>query len=108
MYEIEIYTRQSGKSPLIKFIDSQSHRDKAKIIRHIDMLEKYGLALTEPYAKKIATNIYELRILGNSNIRILYTYHQGHFLLLHAFKKKSQHLPQKEIKLALARIRQLL
>ena len=58
-----------------------------------------------PYSKKITPNLYELRVLGKNNLRILYTIDsdEREIILLHAFAKKSQKLNVKDISLAESR-----
>jgi phage-related protein len=55
--------------------------------------------------KIIGTDLWELRILGKDNLRILYIAVTGRtFVLLHGFKKKKNKTPQKEIKIAESRL----
>ena len=86
------------------FIDKQSPAVKAKYIGMIDFLEEYGPFLSGKYTKKLRKNLYELRITGKEQIRILYTVRQRSIILIHAFKKKTQRVPSKEIKTALLRL----
>jgi len=58
-------------------------------------------------SKKVAKNIYELRIVSNLSIRIFYTFHKRNIWILHAFKKKSQKIPYKELKIASSRLNYL-
>lgn len=76
----------------------------SKVLKYIDLLETFGHRLGMPYSKQIAHNLYELRIRGNQEIRILYCFHQNHATIVHAFIKKSQKTPRKEIDTALKRI----
>ena len=69
----------------------------------IDLLSIYGPMLTPPYSKKITKYISELRTSGKSPIRILYCRKYTSFVLLHIFKKKTNKLPLKELKLAESR-----
>ena len=57
-----------------------------------------------PYSKKLLTNLYELRVRGRQKVRIFYCFYQNQAIIVHAFIKKSQKTPQKEIKTALNRI----
>lgn len=58
-------------------------------------------------SKKIegAKNLFELRIKGkNKNVRIFYCFKKNRMIiLLHGFVKKSQKIPSRELKLAIAR-----
>jgi phage-related protein len=65
--------------------------------------------LREPYSKKLVgyKNLFELRTVGASAIRLFYTVQNDIFYVLHAFNKKSQKTPQKEINTAVKRIKSL-
>ncbi|KKQ32252.1 MAG: hypothetical protein US48_C0029G0001, partial [Candidatus Levybacteria bacterium GW2011_GWA2_37_36] len=63
--------------------------------------------LKPPYIKKVKNKLYELRISGKVAVRIFYTIKNGEYYLLHAFKKKSQKTPAKELKTALDRMGEL-
>jgi phage-related protein len=74
-----------------------------KAMKVIDLLSIYGPMLTTPYSKRITKNISELRTSGKCPIRILYCRKYTSFVLLHIFKKKTNKLPLKELKLAESR-----
>jgi len=59
-----------------------------------------------PHVKKLTgTPLWEIRILGENNARILFVTHIGkQIVLLHAFIKKSNKTPAKEIAIALKRL----
>lgn len=68
--------------------------------------EEYGLQGITPHSKKlIGTPLWEIRILGSDNVRVLFvTLVERQILLLHAFQKKRQKTPPKEISIALSRL----
>jgi len=75
----------------------------SKAFRYISLLEAFGHTLSMPYSKKITTHLYELRIRGQQELRILYCFHNNQAIILHTFIKKSQKTPSKEIKTAVKR-----
>ncbi|MBU4098500.1 type II toxin-antitoxin system RelE/ParE family toxin [Patescibacteria group bacterium] len=75
-----------------------------KCLRLIDLLKMFGNKLSMPYSKKISTNLYELRIRGQQEVRIFYCFYRDKAVILHHFMKKSQKTPRKEIEVALSRI----
>lgn len=83
---------------------SQDRNPLDKCLRLVDLLKMFGNRLKMPYSKKIATNLYELRVRGQQEVRILYCFHKDRAVIVHHFIKKSQKTPRKEIKLALNRI----
>lgn len=70
----------------------------------IDFLENYGPFLAGKYTKKLRKDLYELRVTGKEQIRVFYTCIGKNIILLHAFKKKAQKTPGKEIKTVLSRL----
>ena len=76
----------------------------SKILRFIELLEIFGKKLGMPYTKQITTNLYELRVRGQQEVRILYCFHHNQIVFVHAFIKKTQKTPQREIDTALSRI----
>jgi phage-related protein len=93
------------ENPVKVFLESLQKPQKAKIFRIFQYIEFYGLSSVLPHVKKLAgTPFWEIRILGQDNIRILYiSFHQNAILLLHGFIKKKQKTPPKEIDIALQR-----
>lgn len=53
-----------------------------------------------PYSRKLTNHLSELRSHGDTKIRIIYTQINQKYILLHAFKKKTQKTPSKEIDIA--------
>lgn len=106
MWKIDFYTTNSGKSPVIDFIDQLQSSQKAKITRCLDLLEEYGPQIKEPHSKKLSgyENLFELRSSGSSSVRLLYSCLSNKFLVLHAFVKKTNKTPAKEINTALKRL----
>jgi len=90
-----------------KFIKSLEKPTIAKVLRTIDLLEKFGQKLGPPHTKKISVNLFELRIPGRKDVRIFYSFHKSQIFLLHGFVKKSKKIPRKEIKIALQKLRLL-
>lgn len=109
-WSIVYYKTAQGKDPVYNFINSLDEKAKSKIINTIDLLEGFGIRLGLPHAKKLTgTPLWELRILGSSNIRIFYVVIVGKkFLLLHGFQKKKQKTDQKELKTAVERLKDYL
>ncbi len=93
--------------PVKEFIREQNSMMRSKIALSILLLKNQGPFLKPPYIKKLQDKLYELRISGTAQIRIFYTIHHSEYYLLHAFKKKSQKTPSKEIKVALDRLKDI-
>jgi phage-related protein len=113
-YVLELYEKVDGKVPVLEFILSLDSKQQAKIYREIDLLEKFGNELHYPHVDTIKGNKYiglwELRIEFASNIfRIFYFLPQNNkVILLHGIVKKKQKTPQKELDIALERMKEYL
>jgi len=94
-------------STLEKFIQSLERPMIAKILRAIDLLELFGPQLGMPHTKKIINRLFELRVRGDQEVRIFYTFHKKFIVLLHGFVKKSEKTPRKEIRIATDKLRTL-
>ncbi len=97
-----------SSSPVTDFISSLNKNAQAKIVAGLKLLEQYGIKAGSPHVKKLTgTELWELRILGSDNIRILYVaVVNKNFLLLHGFVKKKQKTDKKEIKTAQFRLQE--
>ena len=56
-----------------------------KVLRTIDLLERFGKALRMPHSKKISENLFELRVKGKQEIRVFYTFRKNYGVLRHLF-----------------------
>ena len=80
-----------------EFISSLEKQTIAKTLRTIDLLEQFGFNLGMPHSKKLTANIFELRVRGNQEVRVLYCFHNGQIYLLCGFVKKSEKTPKREL-----------
>lgn len=106
-WNVEVFETSRGDRVIEKFIRLLDSKTVAKLGQTIDLLEKYGPYLSMPHAKKINQTLFELRVRGKQEVRILYSYIGSKICLLHAFKKQTQKTPKKEISIALKRHFQL-
>lgn len=86
------------------FISSLEPETVAKILRTIDLLQMFGHRLTSPHSKKINPRLFELRIRGKQEVRILYAFHKDGAVLLHGFAKKTRRIPQRELATAMGKL----
>lgn len=104
VWVVKVFESIREEKPVELFIKSLDKLSIAKITHTVDLLEKHGPYLGLPHSKKLLSNLYELRIRGKQEVRICYTFFKNDIYLLHAFKKKSQKTPRKEIDIALKRL----
>ena len=106
-WNILLFETARGDKPVEDFIKPLSSSSRSKVIHMIRLLKQFGTFLNMPHSKKITKDIYELRVKGKEEIRIFYAPFGRKIYLLHAFKKKSQKIQSKEIKLAEQRLKAL-
>ena len=106
-WKVKFFQTLRGDYPVKEFIVEQDRVTRTKISLSIRLLIDYGPFLKPPYIKKLQDKLYELRISGKVAIRIFYTISNNEYHLLHAFKKKSQKTPSRELKVALDRMKEL-
>lgn len=104
-WKVRFFQTARGDHPIEKFVKEQDEATYAKILHAILLLKNNGPFLKPPYNKKLQDGLYELRISGKVAIRILYTMHNDEYYLLHAFKKKTQKTPSRELKTAIDRMK---
>lgn len=107
-WKVTYYISASGENPVRDFLDKHP-KAKLKALRILSHIEEFGINFAIPHIKKLAgTPIWEIRILGEDSVRILYvTKQEKQIILLHAFIKKTNKTPKKEIEVSLTRLSQI-
>src|SRR3972149_4745143 len=110
MYKVSFYAPLGKTSPIKKFLDSCQPSLRTKILRQLRYVEEYGLNPAIPNIKKITnTSLWELRILGRDNIRIIcVSQPEREVKVLHIFRKKKQKTQTNELNLALKRSQEVI
>ena len=67
-FSVVFYETLSGDKPAKVFLNELSHKQRAKTIRDLKILELYGNRLREPQSKYLEDGVYELRTKQGSNI----------------------------------------
>jgi phage-related protein len=102
----------------VKFLNATVEREvqalpddmQARLVRIVELIEGFGLAgLREPHVKHLTGKLWEIRVSGRSGIgRIVYATVVGQrVVLLRAFIKKTQKTPDREIQIALQRLKEI-
>lgn len=101
-----MYETEGGRKPVEEFLIALPKNHETKINVLIQRLSQEGNMFGFPFIKTISGKLKELRIQASPNIyRIFYFLFTGRrIVLLHAFTKKSQEIPRKEIDIALSRM----
>ena len=102
MYRIHLYQTSGGESPVRRFIEELSAKGQAKVGGALDYLSQQGPALRRPHAAHVRGKLWELRVsLGRNEYRLMYFFMRGQVIVVaHAFTKKTQAIPAREIETA--------
>jgi len=82
---------------------------QARVLRLLELMQTYGANLGAPHTAPMGDGLFEIRAKAQEGIgRALFCYMQGERIyILHAFIKKAQKTPKKELDLAIARMKQV-
>ena len=99
------YLTESGKSPVREFVDSLDYKTQRKFFFVKSLLEEFGYKLSQPHAKYIGNDLFELKFKGlEGAIRVLYFFfHQDKAIFTNGFVKKTDKTPRNEKDLAIQR-----
>ncbi len=107
--KIFFYTKSSGKSPVLGFIEELASKDKAKLLGCLKSIEEMGFDTPRVEFRQIETKLWEIKVkLRAGSYRIFYvTLVRQRIVLLHVYKKQSQRAPKREIDIALTRMQEV-
>lgn len=82
----------------------------ARYLRLTDLMSEFGSNLGMPHTKPLDGGLFELRVKSKEGIaRVFFCTKIGKkIIMLHSFVKKSQKTPKKELRLAKARMNEVL
>lgn len=81
----------------------------ADYARIVELLIEYGPGLLMPHSRSLGSGLFELRPRGRSGIgRAFYCFAIGkRIIIVHAFVKKTPQTPDKELKIARKRVKEV-
>jgi phage-related protein len=81
----------------------------ADYARLVELLMEFGPNLRMPHSRAMGGGLFELRPRGREGIgRAFYCFFAGqHVVILHAFVKKTQETPERELRIALRRMKEV-
>jgi phage-related protein len=105
-WTVLFYQDAHGTLPVDTWIKGLNPKDTARVLRSIGLLVTHGARLGMPHSRHLRRKLWELRISsGRKDFRILYFAAPGReFLLLHAFTKKTDKTPEREMEIAERRL----
>lgn len=111
MKTIHFYRSESGACPVEDFLDSLSGGQAQKVTWILQLIEDLEIIPAQYFKKLVNTDdLWEVRIqVGNNAFRLLGFLEGKQVVILnHAFQKKTQKTPEKEILIAEARKKEYL
>lgn len=106
MRKIIFYRLKNGKCPIEDYLNLLSQKQIEKVFFVLDLIEQFNIVPRKFFKKLESTdNLWEARVqYGNNIFRFLGFFDGSELVVLnHAFTKKTQKTPQKEIKKAAQR-----
>jgi len=107
---VRFYESERGAVPVRDWLRSLSHEDRRVIGEDVATAE-FGWPIGMPLCRSIAgrKGLWEIRsdLTGGRIARVLFCVHGGHMVLLHGFEKKTQTTPDRELDLAVKRMKGL-
>lgn len=108
--KIYFYETSAGNSPVKRFINELPKEDQARFLEIIDEIEAQGFNATRIIFKPIEGKLWEIKFRSlRAGYRVFYILLERNLMVwLHAFNKKSQKTPQKELEIARKRMKEVL
>ena len=106
---VKFYETVSGRCPVLDYVDKQPVRVQARILEALSSIEESGLKASRVTFKQIKGKLWEIKIRFGGAHRIFYVMADKKTLvLLHAFLKKTNKTPQREIETAMTRMAEII
>jgi phage-related protein len=103
MWTIEFFKKDNGRCPTDDFLGELSPKtDQPHIFNAFKQLKEHGNRLRRPQVEYLGDDIYELRVKTLSGqFRFFYFFYVGNSIVVtHGIKKKTQKVPEHDLKLA--------
>ena len=94
---MEVIHAQSRTEEFLQELDLRTAKKVDKVLL---ILGKYGNKIGFPKSRYIGNGIFELRVVGERQVRIFCTFYNDKAYVLHIFIKKTWKIPSKEIEYA--------
>jgi phage-related protein len=98
----------TGREPVREWLNELSREDKRTIGRDIAKVQ-YGWPVGLPLCRPLSAGLWEVRasLPSKREARILFGFHDGMLVALHAMIKKTQKTPAEDLTLARQRFKEL-
>jgi phage-related protein len=104
------YKSASGRCPVADYISNLPEGDKARFAEVFEEIEQHGLDAVGLIFKPLEGKLWEIKFRSvGGGFRILYVLPvRDTMVWLHAFHKKTQKTPRRDLELATARMKEVL
>jgi len=105
--QVLFYQTASGRSPVVDELDALPTRASAHAYELLEGIEQHGLKAPRMIFRQLEGKLWEIKmnLPGTGGYRIFYCMVQKEtMLLLHAYAKKSQKAPKRELETAWQRL----
>ena len=109
--KVRFYQTANGRSPVEEFLFALPEGTRLELADAVVLLES-GKNLSLPLSRNLASvrqGLHELRFRDKAGqVRVIYLIKKGDAIyFIHAFRKKTQELPSKEIDIILRRLKEI-
>ena len=102
MKTILYYADPVGRIPVLEYLEGLSSAEREKCLEYISFLEIAGERIRRPIGDYLGGKLYELR---PKQTRIIYFFmFKEYVVLVHAFRKKTDAIPERELSKAMMRM----
>jgi phage-related protein len=103
--EIIFFETDFGDKPVEEFLAGLDAAVRAKVVRTLELLRTQQIMPTKFWKKLSGSDLWEVRVEYAGNIyRVLAAFAKNNrVILVHAFQKKSQKTPRRDMEIALQR-----
>lgn len=101
------FTTETGKNPVMDYVNDQTEAAQIAILSDIEAVAEEFPTVVHADIKHLDGKVWEIRIRDDRGVqhRVLYAVLKRDLLLLHAFKKKTQKTPKRDLDLAHKRLK---
>lgn len=107
-FHVEFYVSESGRCPVLEFLEELKHsdpQDHAAVLRGLEKLRNRACH-REPLSKALGGGLFELRHVGRLNTRVLWFFMKGQRIIaVHGIRNKGQSIAESDLGTARERMR---
>jgi phage-related protein len=106
---LRFWRSASGREPVREWLNELPREDQRVIGRDLAKVQ-YGWPIGLPVCRPIGAGLWEVRssLASRREARVLFGFHEGMVIALHAFIKKAQKTPQDDLALARDRMKKVM